>query len=105
MMPSASKLQGFLSSPAKIQHCLSIESAESKAQSMVEAAMLARDAARLHSLHGNGAGAWLNAVPTSVHFKLHIFYYCLASYMKLGFPIPVSEWMETCHLTTVGITS
>ena len=41
-----------------------------------------RDAARIRSLHGKGAGAWVNAVPTSMCFALDSYIYCLVSYLR-----------------------
>ena len=62
-----------------------------------------RDAARICSLHGAGpgAGAWVNAVPTSMCFALDSCVYCLASYLRLGLPVRSLEFLNLCQCEAV----
>ena len=76
---------------------LSSVTASSNAQYLLENAPTARDAARLRSTTGKGAGAWLNAIPTSEVFALNSCDFCLASFLRLGLLIAFSSWTTTCN--------
>ena len=63
---------------------------------MVEKAS-ARDAARLRSLQGKGAGSWLDLVPSSQKFALSPGYFCLAAFVRLGLSMPLPPSATTCE--------
>ena len=60
LIPS-NELFEYLTATGKLQKRLSNDLFESLSRDMVKST---RDAARIRSLHGKGAGAWVNAVPT-----------------------------------------
>ena len=86
-----------MSSVEKVQHQLSSVAATSKAQNLLDNFPTARDAAHLRSSKGKGAGAWLNAIPTSEAFALSSCEFRLASFLRLGLPISLSNWTTTCN--------
>ena len=55
-----------------------------------------RDAARLRSLQGKGAGAWLNVIPTSDKHAVKSNQFSLACYLRLGLAFPFINWIRTC---------
>ena len=60
-----------------------------------------RDAARIRSLHDAGAGAWVNAIPTSICFALDSCVYRLTSHLRLGLPVCCLEWLSSCQCGAV----
>ena len=62
LIPS-NELSEYLPASGKLQKRLSNDLFESMSRDTVKAT---RDAARIRSLHGAGAGAWVNAIPTSM---------------------------------------
>ena len=50
-----------------------------------------KDAARLRSLQGRGSGAWLDAIPTSRKLTISPGLFCLAAFIRLGLPLPLSH--------------
>ena len=70
---------------------------------MIETASCMRDEARLRSIQGKGAGAWLNAIPsTLVSRDFH-----LAACLRLGLAMPFNGCIPQCdcgsYLTARGI--
>ena len=56
-----------------------------------------KDAARLRSLQGKGAGAWLDTIPSSRKLTLPSGLFCLAAFLKLGLPLPLSQSVTSCE--------
>ena len=81
----------------KLQHQLSISTFKEDFQHLVDAAPTARDEARFRSLQGKSAGAWLHALPTSYGFALNPCEFRLACRVRLGLPITISKWVESCN--------
>ena len=63
----------------------------------MEDAPTSRDAARLRSLQGKGAGAWLEAVPSSKKLALRPSGFRLASFLRLGHSMPFSSLINNCN--------
>ena len=57
----------------------------------------ARDAARLRSLQGKGAGAWLESVLTSEKFAMNKNYFQIAAFLRLGQPMPFNSCATHCN--------
>ena len=55
-----------------------------------------KDSARLRSIQCKGAGAWLDAIPSSSEFAIESCDYRLASLMRLGYTMPFSSWSNSC---------
>ena len=81
----------------KLQHQLSISNFKEDFQHLVDAAPTARDEARFCSLQGKSAGAWLHALPTSYGFTLNPCKFRLTRRVRLGLPITISKWVESCN--------
>ena len=56
-------LDNFISYPKKLKYQLSTKTASDSATDIIIQAQSDRDAARLRSLQGRGAGAWLDVIP------------------------------------------
>ena len=84
-VPPGKHISDYLSSVERVQHQLSSVAATFKAQNLLDNFPTARDAARLRSSKGKGAGAWLNAIPTSEAFALSLCEFRLASFLRFGF--------------------
>ena len=97
LIPS-NELFEYLPASGKLQKRLSNDLFESMSRDTVKST---RDAARIHSLHGAGAGAWVNAVTTSMCFALDSCVYRLASYLRLGLPVCSLEWLSSCQCGAV----
>ena len=89
-------LDDFISYPKKLQHQLSTKIASDSATDIIIQAQSDRDAARLRSLHGRGAGAWLDVIPTSAKHALKTNEFSLASYLRLGVVLPFTNWIKNC---------
>ena len=96
-VPPGKHISDYLSSVEKVQHQLSSVAATSKAQNLLDNFPTARDAAHLRSSKGKGAGAWLNAIPTLEVFALSSCEFRLASFLRLGLPMSLSNWTTTCN--------
>ena len=96
-LPPDKVLSDFLARPKKLQHRLSHELYTFQACELIEHSPTARDTSRLLSLQGKGAGAWLNASPTSQGFALRPCDFRLASLVRLGLPIRLSDWIGACN--------
>ncbi|XP_062500057.1 uncharacterized protein LOC134177291 [Corticium candelabrum] len=59
-----------------------------------------RHVARIRSLHGKGAGAWLEVIPTSDKNALKPNEFRVASCMRLGAGLPFSRLLKTCDCGT-----
>ena len=81
----------------KLQHQLSISNFKEAFQHLVDAAPSARDEARFRSLQGKSTGAWLHVLPTSYIFALNPREFRLACRVRLGLPITISKWVESCN--------
>ena len=51
-----------------------------------------RDAARLRSIRGKGAGAWLDSISSSEKFALSSGNFVLADSLRLGLPLSLPPW-------------
>ena len=56
-----------------------------------------RDAARLRSIRGKGAGAWLDSIPSSEKFALSSGNFVLAASLRLGLPLSLPPWATKCE--------
>ena len=55
------------------------------------------DAARLRSAQGKGSGARLEALPSSDRYVLIAKDFCLASFLRLGLPMPFKSCINECE--------
>ena len=85
-LPLNKSLLVVASHSTKLQHRLTEEFMETKINCLMEDAPTSRDAARLRSLQGKGAGAWLEAVPSSKKLALRPSDFRLASFLDLVVP-------------------
>ena len=90
-------ISDYLKCTGKVQQRLYSVTASSNAQNLLENAPTARDVARLYSTTSKGAGAWLNAIPTSEVFALNSYKFCLGFFLRLGLPTVFSSWTTTCN--------
>ena len=56
-----------------------------------------RDAARLRSIRGKGAGAWLDSIPSSEKFALSSGNFVLAASLRLGLLLSLPPWATKCE--------
>ena len=56
-----------------------------------------RDAVRLRSIRGKGAGAWLDSIPSSEKFALSSGNLVLAASLRLGLPLSLPPWVTKCE--------
>ena len=96
-IPLGETVSSLLSSTGKIQHQLYTSIAKHEAEQLISEAPTARDVARLRSSKGKGAGAWLNAIPTSEVFALDTHEFRLPTFLRLGLSIHLFDWMITCN--------
>ena len=89
-------LDNFISYPKELQHRLSTKIGGDSATDIIIQAQSDRDAARLRSLQGRGAGAWLDVIPTSAKYALKTNEFCLASYLRLGVALLFTNWIKKC---------
>ena len=89
-------MREMASNPRKIQHQISAEMSKLKSQMIIDDTSSDRDAARLLSLQGTGAGAWIEAVPTSSKFAMNPTEFRLAAFLRLGIPMPFSSCLVKC---------
>ena len=69
----------LLSNTKKLQHRLSEKKSKSQVQQMIRGSKT-KDTARLLSLQGKGAGAWIDCIPSSQRFALSPGLYRLATF-------------------------
>ena len=96
-LPSNKSLLVLASHSTKLQHRLTEEFMETKINCLMEDTPTTRDAARLRSLQGKGAGAWLEAVPSSQKLALKPSEFRLASFLRLGHSMPFSSLINNCN--------
>ena len=96
------KLEGVLidsiqQQPKKIQHKICEDIAKTTANSYLDKSTSMEDAARFCSLQGQGAGAWLAAIPSSDKFALLPSEFQLAVCLRLGLSLPFQSWITECE--------
>ena len=89
-------LENMISYPKKLQHCFSTKIASNNAIDLIAQAPSDRDAARLRSLQGRGAGAWLDVISTSGKHALQANEFSIASNLRLGLALPFTNWVKVC---------
>ena len=89
-------LDDIIAYPKKLQHRLCTEINEINVSELIAQAPSDKDAARLRSLQGRGAGDWLDAIPTSDRHALKTNDFSIASYLRLGLALPFTKWVKVC---------
>ena len=89
-------LTDLLQVPTKLQRKLTQEDTGAEISSMIETASCMRDEARLRSIQGKGAGAWLNAIPSSSKLALVSRDFHLAACLRLGLAMPFNGCIPQC---------
>ena len=56
-----------------------------------------RDAARIRTIQGQGAGSWLEAIPIEEAITAKPNEFCLAASLRLGIPPPFVDWNIECE--------
>ena len=77
--------------PRKLQHHLTADIAEKQSAEHMENLKSDNDAARITSLTGRGAGAWLKIIPTTDKHALKPNEFRLASHLWLGNSLPLNQ--------------
>ena len=85
-----------LAETKKQQHKLTDKELNLQVQDMIEHSST-EDTACLRSLQGRGSGAWLDAVPTSRKLAISPGLFCLAAFIRLGLPLPLSHLIKNCE--------
>ena len=80
----------------KLQYRLCTKIASSEVGDLLAHVPSERDAARLRSLQENGAGSWLEVIPSSGKHALKANKFSIASYLRMGLPLPFTEWANVC---------
>ena len=89
-------LAEYLSNTKKLQYRLVDKAMKAQVDKMLECS-LSSDAARLRSLQGKGAGAWLNSLPSSKKLELSPGNFILAASLRLGLAMPLPHWADNCE--------
>ena len=96
--PKCSKTSGVNSGEEEVpEQLLSALLHDRKAIAGLETAPTSRDAARLRSVHGRGAGSWLEAIPGEKVLALSPSDFRLAASLCLGINLPFSSWGLICQ--------
>ena len=95
--PRPQSLSTLSATEGKLQHNLSSETGLLSAAYCLSSAPHRRDAARLHSAQGRGSGARLEALPSSDKYALIAKDFCLASFLRLGLPMPFKSCINKCE--------
>ena len=95
-LPDAYSLLDISAQPERLQHKLSAEKANQTATKFLENTTTLRDAARVCSLQGKGAGSWISAIPTSGKFALSTCEDHLAAFWRLSLPLPSNDEIQAC---------
>ena len=82
--------------PKKLQHRLTMEISQANTADFIAKQTRERDIARMRSLQGRGAGAWLEAIPVSDKYAMEPSEFRLASCMRLGQAMPFGKWIDHC---------
>ena len=81
----------------KLQHRLPLDISLSKAAECITTATTRQDAARLiRSAQVDGSGLWLEAIPSSGKYALEANEFRLASFLRLGHPLPFRQYVSRC---------
>ena len=88
-------LSEVVSNTKKLQHRLTDANNQITVNALIDSSSQ-KDAARLLSLQGKGAGAWVSAVPSSKKSMLLPNSFILAASMRLGIPVSFPEWVNKC---------
>ena len=89
-LPPGKTLSGLLENPLKVQHNLTYNHVSEVVSQLLGSDQPSRTKARLRSLQGKGAGAWLETISSSSEFALKPCNYCIATRLRLGCPMPLS---------------
>ena len=95
-LPDAYSLLDISAQPERLQLKLSAEKANQTTTKFLENTTALRDAARVRSLQGKGAGSWISAIPTSGKFALSTCEYRLVAFWRLGLPLPSNDEIQAC---------
>ena len=95
-LPQNKSLADLLQNPNKLQHKLSSERNVQISSSLLSNPQSLEDGARMRSLQGKGAGAWLESIPVSTKFALKAGDFCLATRMRLGCDMPLCTASSIC---------
>ena len=98
--PDDMPFSNCLSGVGKLQFQLSKCQPRANSDNHLSSAATARDTARLRSVRGKSAGSWLSALPTDEEFALSTYNFRLATLLRLGMPIPLSDWSGSCNCGT-----
>ena len=82
--------------PKGLQHRLSADISLLKA-GVCLTAVTTRDTARIRSTQGRCAGARLDTVPTDEKYSLQPNEYRIASFLRLGLPLPFTDFLSECE--------
>ena len=96
-MDVVEKMTEMSKNPAKLQHRLVTKIHESAVTTAIDHACSKLSAARLHSLQGRGAGAWIDAIPSCGKLSMKPSEYRLATYIRLGMSMPFHSLITTCE--------
>ena len=89
--PDHQSLEDFISYPKKLQQRLSNKIANDIA---ADNSQSERTAARLRSVKGQGAGGWLEVIPTSDKYAIRSTEFSLASHLRLGLALPFTNFIN-----------
>ncbi len=95
-VPSDKQLEDMLRNKSKLQRKLTQDLASTAITDMIMISSCDREAARLRSLQGKGAGAWINTIPTSQKLALESRDFRLAACMRLGLSMPFKGYIQRC---------
>ena len=94
--PQFHSLEKMIDYPRKLQHRLTLDISQKQSEDFIKNIKSNRGAARLRSLQGKGAGAWLDVTPSTYKNALKPNEFCLASCLRLGISLPFSQLLEHC---------
>jgi hypothetical protein len=95
-LPQNKNLKDLILNPNKLQHKLSSEHNIQISSSILSNPQSLQDGARMRSLQGKGAGAWLESIPVSTKFALKAGDFCLATRLRLGCDMPLGMVSSFC---------
>ncbi|XP_062499045.1 uncharacterized protein LOC134176390 [Corticium candelabrum] len=88
-------LEDLLTEPDKLQHRLTSAINQGREATLLALSIDDQCSARLRSVAGKEAGAWLHAIPSDDELAIETREYRLAAYLRLGLPI-FGQWAVTC---------
>ena len=86
----------LIANPDKLQSRLTADIANNDLKLLYAVCTDEKVLARLRSVSGKGAGAWLQAVPTIDELALNPCEFRIAVCLRLGLPLPFCQWITTC---------